>query len=130
MNAHEHELGLLPIGEQQGVCLLLEGVTHIEHGSSGAEAEGDLDDGHGEGVAGVCVTRVVWGHEVRAHVDEAVVDECGIHGRAHLRDVVKCQEEHECSVHCMGCGLEWVVAESCGGTLMWLSVKPRWPLST
>ena len=45
----------------------------------GTEAEGDLDDRHGEAVAGVCI---VWGRK-------AVVDECGVRGPAHLCEVVE-----------------------------------------
>ena len=114
-DACEHELGLLPIdGDQQGVCLLPEvlffddmcdldeGIACIGHGNSGAEAEGDLDNGHGEAVARVHIVCVVWGCKACVCVDEAVVDEHGM--------------------HCMGCG-QWAGSsrELWGYAPMWFS---------
>ena len=51
----------------------------------------DLDDRHGEEVAGVHVTHIVWGREARMCIDEAVVDKCGICKHA---DLCECAHLH------------------------------------
>ena len=64
----------------------------------------DLDDRHGETVAGVHVMRIVWGHEACVCINEAVVDECGVCKHAHLYKVVEHHNECEHGMHCMECG--------------------------
>ena len=77
------------------MCDLDEGVAHIGHGSSGAEAEGDLDDRHGEAVARLCIMHIVWGCKVRACVDQPVVDKRGICGNVIPSEQwCTCFEEH------------------------------------
>ena len=84
-------------------CHLLHPLLLL-HVSGMGQRQKDLDDRHGEAVAGVHVTRIVWGHEVRACIYEAIVDEHGIRKCAHLCKVVEHHNEHERGVYCMGCG--------------------------
>ena len=81
-----------------------EGVARVGRRGGGAEAEGDLNDGHTEAVAGVRVACVVRGREARARVNEAIVDERGVRGRARLRGVVERRDERERGMRCTGRG--------------------------
>ena len=78
-------------------------LLHVSGTAGVGQRLRDLDDRHGEAVAGVHIACVVWGHKARACVYEAIVDEHGIHECAHLCEVVEHHNEHECGVHCMGC---------------------------
>ena len=86
------------------MCVTWMRVLHVSGLAGVGQRLRDLDDRHGEAVAGVHVAHIIWGHKAHMCVNEVVVDECGICECAHLCEVVEHHNEYECGVHCMGCG--------------------------